>query len=88
MMDFWSMGPTAAALALRARGFSLREAQRLVALKVRHERGEFREITPHARLLFLRWLVEHGYFDGDLPVLTVRAERREYAGHRTTQRPD
>ena len=68
--DFWAIGPTGAALGLRAGGFSLREAERLVRLKVRYERGDFRELTDTQRrrryLLFLRWLAQHGRFsDGE-----------------------
>ncbi len=75
MIDFWTFGPTAAAYGLRARGFSPREADRLVALKLRHERGEFRELTEYDRLRFMRWLVEHGRFAGDLPYETAHGER-------------
>ena len=61
MPDVWTFGPTAAARALRAFGFSPRQAERLVALKMRYERGAFRELTTvQKRLLFVRWLVEHG----------------------------
>ena len=61
MADFWRTGPTGVALALRAFGFSPQEAERLVALKLRYDRGEFRELTDaRKRLLFARWLVEHG----------------------------
>src|SRR5581483_7155626 len=61
MTDFWTTGPTAAALGLRVLGFSPREAERLVRLKLRYERGGFRELTiTHKRLLFARWLVDHG----------------------------
>jgi hypothetical protein len=61
MPDVWTIGPTAAARALRARGFSPREAERLVALRLRLERGAFRETTAvHKRLLFIRWLIDHG----------------------------
>ena len=61
MTDFWTTGPTAAALGLRVLGFSPREAERLVRLKLRYERGGFRELTiAHKRLLFARWLVDHG----------------------------
>ncbi len=60
MPDVWTFGPTAAAQALRARGFSSRQADRLVTLKMRYERGAFRELTPaDKRLLFALWLVEH-----------------------------
>ncbi len=61
MPDVWTFGPTAAARALRACGFSPRQADRLVALKIRYQRGAFRELTTaQKRLLFARWLVEHG----------------------------
>jgi hypothetical protein len=60
-MDIWAIGPTAAALSLRSHGFSPSEASRIVALRVRFERGEFRETTrAQKRLEFARWLVEHG----------------------------
>jgi len=45
MPDVWMIGPTAAARALRACGFSARQAERLVELKLRYERGAFREMT-------------------------------------------
>jgi hypothetical protein len=62
MSDVWTLGPTATAMFLRAHGFSPREAERLVRLKLR--RGGFHEITPTRRflahVLFLRWLAQHG----------------------------
>jgi len=65
--DFWTTGPTAAIIALRASGFSTREAERLVRLKIRYERGALRELTDGRRrqlyLHFLRWLAERGQFD-------------------------
>ncbi len=62
MPDVWTFGPTAAAQALRAFGFSPRQADRLVALKIRYERGAFREMTTaQKRLLFVRWLVQHNH---------------------------
>lgn len=68
MPDIWSIGPTAAARALRAYGFSPRQAEHLVALKMRHEHGDFREITAaQNRLLFVRWLVAHGPLSDELP---------------------
>lgn len=68
MPDIWSIGPTAAARTLRAYGFSPRQAERLVALKMRQERGDFREITlAQNRLLFVRWLVAHGRLSDELP---------------------
>ena len=61
MPDVWTFEPTAAARALRTFGFSPRQADRLVALKIRYQRGAFRELTTaQKRLLFVRWLVEHG----------------------------
>jgi hypothetical protein len=61
MTDFWTVGPTRAMIGLRALGFTPREAERIVALKMRHERGGFRELTQERkRLLFARWLVKHG----------------------------
>ncbi|MDA8217877.1 MAG: hypothetical protein M0Z94_09710 [Dehalococcoidales bacterium] len=55
MTQFWTMGPTAAALSLRALGFSPREAERLVRLKLRCERGDFCELTgEQKRVLFAR----------------------------------
>jgi hypothetical protein len=61
MPDLWTIEPTAAARALRARGFSPDEAERLVELKNQYNRGAFREISPaQKRQLFVRWLIEHG----------------------------
>jgi len=61
MSDLWMVGPTALALGLRRLGFSPREAERIVALKLRYVRGGFRETTEQQkRLLFARWLVDHG----------------------------
>jgi hypothetical protein len=61
MNQFWTIGPTAAALSLRALGFSPRAAERLVKLKLGYDRGEFREVSDEQkRLLFARWLFEHG----------------------------
>jgi hypothetical protein len=60
LSDFWTYGPGAAALALRSMGFSAREAERLVAMKLRYLRGDFRQPTlEEKRLRFVRWLVEH-----------------------------
>ena len=75
MTDFWTIGPTAAALRLRAHGFSPREAERLVALKWRHERRAFREMTEaRKRLRFARWLVEHGRLSDGEPARRERPE--------------
>lgn len=71
MPDIWRIGPTAAASALRAYGFSPRQAERLVALRLRYERGAFREVTvPQTRLLFARWLVTHGRLSDELQTRT------------------
>jgi hypothetical protein len=67
MPDVWAISPTAATCHLRRRGFAPREAERLVALKIRHDRGEFREITPHDRRRFARYLVRTGWFDDHRP---------------------
>jgi hypothetical protein len=73
MRDIWAIGPTAAAHALRACGFSPRQAERLVALKLRHDRGSFRELTtPQKRLLFVRWLVAHGRLNEGHAVIDTR----------------
>jgi hypothetical protein len=62
MRDLWTIGPTAAAHSLRACGFTPRQADCLVALKLRYNRGSFRELTTsQKRLLFVKWLVEHGH---------------------------
>lgn len=73
MSDFWTLGPTATALALRASGFSTREADRLVALKLRYLRGGFREMTDEQkRLRFARWLVDHGQLNEGVNKLVER----------------
>jgi hypothetical protein len=77
MSDLWMVGPTALALGLRQRGFSPREAERLVALKLRYVRGGFREFTnEQKRLRFARWLVDHGWLDegGDDAIEEVGAD--------------
>jgi hypothetical protein len=64
MSDVWMVGPTALAIWLRGCGFSPREAECLVALKLRYVRGGFRELTnEQKRLRFARWLVDHGWLD-------------------------
>lgn len=62
MPDIWSIGPTAAALGLRLRGFSYDEADRLVGVLQRDARGEFPCLTgvEKKRLLFVCWLVDRG----------------------------
>lgn len=68
MPDFWAFGPTAAAVGLRALGFSPREAERLVMLKLRYLRREFPKPTlEEKRLRFARWLVDHGRLTDAMP---------------------
>ena len=70
----WSVGASAAALALRSQGFSPREADRLVTLRQRYERGEFREITDsQKRLEFARWLVQHGRLTDNMETVETAA---------------
>jgi len=60
MSDFWTFGLSGAALYLRANGFSWRETDRLLRLKVRCERGELQEVTDEQkRIEFAQWLVAH-----------------------------
>jgi len=66
MPDVWTFGPTATARALRECGFSPRQADRLVALKIRYQRGAFRELTTaQKRLVFARWLVQHNHLSDE-----------------------
>jgi hypothetical protein len=61
MRDFWTVGLSGAALFLRTNGFSWQESDRLLQLKLRYERGDFREKTDEQkRLEFAKWLVQHG----------------------------
>lgn len=79
MTDFWTIGPTAAALGLRALGFSPREATRLVALKLRYERGVFLEPSAaQKRRAFARWLVDHGRLT-DWPLARQSMDQRRSA---------
>src|SRR5262245_14512248 len=75
MRDVWAIGPTAAACRLRLRGFAPREAERLVALTIRYDHGELREITPEDRRSFARYLVRHGWFTEDAPPRREDADR-------------
>ena len=79
MTDFWTVGPARAALCLRALGFTPREAERLVTLKLRYERGGFRELTQEqTRLRFARWLVRHGRLS-EWPLRRPETGRRKSA---------
>ncbi len=63
----WRLGTAASRLALTHRGFSARETERLIALKMRYERGELRFVSDEdKRLRFARWLVMHGYLTDQL----------------------
>lgn len=67
MIDLWIAGPTALAIGLRRHGFPLREAERLVTLKLRYVRGDYRELTePQKRLRFAIWLVDHVWLSEDI----------------------
>lgn len=53
----------------------------MVGLKLRYDRESFRELTmSQKRLLFVRWLVEHGRLDDGLFVRQPM-EARETTGH-------
>ena len=79
MSALWNMGPSAAAFGLRALGFSPRQADRLIALKLRYQRGEFHELTDaDQRLRFARWLVQHGLLS-DWPGTQPHDEGRKAA---------
>jgi hypothetical protein len=67
MRDFWTIGLSGAALFLRTTGFSWQESDRLLQLKLRYERGDFREKTDEQkRLEFAKWLVQHGRYTDQL----------------------
>lgn len=63
----WRLGTAASRLALTHRGFNARETERLIALKIRYERGDLRFVRDEdKRLGFARWLVMHGYLTDQL----------------------
>jgi hypothetical protein len=69
MIEIWRMGPIAAAVALRGLGFSAQEANHLVELKQRRERGELDDLTDaQKRLRFVRWLVQNARLSEGEPV--------------------
>jgi hypothetical protein len=77
MIAIWRMGPIAAAVTLRGLGFSSQEANRLVELKLRRERGELDDPTDaQKRLLFVRWLVQNGRLSEGEPVAWDDGQRR------------
>jgi hypothetical protein len=76
MIEIWRMGPIAAAVTLRGLGFTPREANRLVELKLRCERGDLDDPTDtQKRLLFVRWLVESGQLNEGEPVYWGDSQR-------------
>ena len=77
MIEIWRMGPLAAAVALRGLDFSPDEANRLVALKLRCERGDLDDPTDaQKRLLFARWLFQNGRLSEGEPVCPSGGEPR------------
>jgi hypothetical protein len=77
MIAIWRMGPIAAAAALRGLGFSSQEANRLVELKLRCERGDLDDPTDaQKRLRFVRWLVQNGRLSEGEPVCWADGQRR------------
>ena len=77
MIEIWRMGPIAAAVALRGLGFSSREANRLVDLRLRRERGELDDPTDvQKQLCFVRWLVQNGRLSDGEPVSWGDSQRR------------
>ena len=70
MDDSCTLSATAAMLGLQAQGFSPREAERLVRLKLRVGRSQIRVFTAEQkRLLFIRWLLQQGRLnEGDPPL--------------------
>ncbi len=70
----WRLGTAASRLALTHRGFSARETERLIALKIRYERGDLRFVSDEdKRLRFARWLVMYGYLTDQLARRETRA---------------
>jgi hypothetical protein len=64
--------PVAPVERLRLRGFSPDQIDRLVELKARQDRGEFREAMPGDRLRFARYLVQQGWFNDWGPTRQTR----------------
>lgn len=77
MIEIWRMGPIAAAVTLRGLGFSPDEANRLVELKLRCERGGMDDPTDtQKRLHFVRWLVQTGRLNEAEPICWDDGRRR------------
>lgn len=72
----WQLGTAACRLALTRRGFSARETERLIALKIRYEGGKLHFVTHEdKRLRFARWLVANGYLTDEI----IEGEERSLA---------
>jgi hypothetical protein len=81
-VELWGVDPGWAARGLHLCGFTPAEAERLVALKLRRERGELDDLTDETRrALFVRWLVEHGHL-GEWPAPAAPEDGRR-SGVRT-----
>lgn len=77
MSEMWRMGPIAAAVALRGLGFSSQEANCLVDLKRRCERGDLDDRTGmQQRLGFVRWLIQTGRLSEGEPMCRDSGQRR------------
>lgn len=62
------LSSTTTTIDLGALGFSRLEAQRLLGLKERFDRGQLHEVTrEEQRLRFVRWLVDHEYLNEGMP---------------------
>ena len=67
MRGTYAVVPSHAVLQLRVLGFSWPQIGRLLFLRRRYQRGDFRELTyENKRMLFAQWRYEHGYLSDDL----------------------
>ena len=67
MIDFWRLGPNEAEHALRLAGFNAREAEGLVALRLRCDARDARQLTVEQRTQLLQWFLDHGRHDEGVP---------------------
>lgn len=67
MTDFWRIGPTEAEHRLRLAGFTAREAERLVALRLSCDARDAREFSVEQRTVLLQWFLDRGRHDEGLP---------------------
>jgi hypothetical protein len=65
--DFWTIGPSGAERRLRLAGFSAAQAERLVALRLRYEAVDARDMPVEQRTALLQWFLDHGRHDEGLP---------------------